>query len=400
MRLFQLKTRFVFCLAVLVLQGCVSQNDKHNLAPAYRPHSENSSAFLEALKRARLSVYPSIVRTIEGTSYSTKSQQQIIERLREAQLTTLVEEKNQLDPGKLTGKSQWEIFINDKQGIVEDMQRQGVKGDYSLVMEILFPPGNQEVFGIHCYVLDSQGENAFSFLLNSHHQLFSDAKLRADDASLASRELLIEKATRVGVSAFIQQVSAPLDPQSWRQDGYTITTQNISAFDKNVEKLFVVVQLHKDLVPVYMHSLKHSMESAFETNGVKATIKFTAQGSDGIKTFANEIESESPEAILQVTIDPLYRERKDGYQAIVGTVFNVSLINTASAKEAWHANGKVDYIKMFGPTYTAHDGIRKEFAWTTTAAIVRSFMMDVNARKSAPIYTVTEDRQFHGQNTD
>jgi hypothetical protein len=55
---------------------------------------------------------------------------------------------------------------------------------------------------------------------------------------------------------------------------------------------------------------------------------------------------------------------------------------------------------MFDRGYTAHEGIRKEFAWHTSAAIVRTFMLDIVGRSSAPIYTVTEHRQANGQRTD
>ena len=149
-----------------------------------------------------------------------------------------------------------------------------------------------------------------------------------------------------------------------------------------------------------MRSFKHSLKSAFQSNGINAIVKVSPKESDALAKFAIEQEAFSPDATLLVIIDPLYRKREDGYQAVVGVVFEASLINSTTAKEAWQANGKVDYIKMFGRDYTAHEGIRKEFAWHTTAAIVRAFMLDVNTQKSAPIYTVTEDRQFHGQRTD
>ena len=103
---------------------------------------------------------------------------------------------------------------------------------------------------------------------------------------------------------------------------------------------------------------------------------------------------------MQIFMDPLYRSRKDGYQAIVGTDFEANVLNMKTKKTAWTANGKVDYIEQFGQNYTAHEGIRKEFAWHTTAAIVRTFMADVNGKQSAPIYTVTEERQLYRQSTD
>ena len=55
---------------------------------------------------------------------------------------------------------------------------------------------------------------------------------------------------------------------------------------------------------------------------------------------------------------------------------------------------------MFRSYYRAVEGIRKEFAWATTSAIARAFIDEVNSQKPALIYTVTEDRQRHGQRVD
>lgn len=149
-----------------------------------------------------------------------------------------------------------------------------------------------------------------------------------------------------------------------------------------------------------MHSLKHSLESAFESNAVKTIVKLMPGDSDDFAKFADALETFSPDALMNIDLDPLYRKRQDGYQAVVGTDFKVSVINRAREEMAWRATGKLDYIKMFGPRYTAHEGIRKEFAWHTTAAIVRTFMLDINGQESAPIYTVTEERKLYRQRTD
>ena len=395
---FQFLIRLIACLAIL--NGCTSHIDNHQIAPAYRPHSENALAFIQALNTVKLSVYPSIIRTSDGTSFSIQSQRQIVKRLNEEHVTTVVVKDNRIEPGLLKGKSQWEMFVNDKQNIVEHLKQLKPDTRYSLVMEFLLPPGNESIFGIHCYIFDQEGKNAFSFLLNSHHQLFVDAKMIAVDSSAASRTILIDKATQVGITAFIQQVRTPLVQNDLKQDGYTISTKKVSAFEGDIKKIFVVTQFHERMVSIFMHSFKHSLRSAFESNDINAIVKVSPKEADALVRFAKEMKAFSPDATMLIIIDPLYRKREDGYQAVVGTIFEASLQNSTTGKEAWHANGKVDYIKMFGREYTAHDGIRKEFAWHTTAAIVRSFMTDVNGQKTAPIYTVTEDRQFHGQRTD
>ena len=184
------------------------------------------------------------------------------------------------------------------------------------------------------------------------------------------------------------------------QEGYSITTEKDSSFDKKVERIFVIAKVEERLKPVFAHSFEHSMISAFQSNGVDAIFTLASPESDSLKDYGKEAETFAPDATMRININPLYRTRDDGYQAIVGTDFEASLIDTATEKRVWHATGKVDYIKMFGPDYIAGEGIRKEFAWTTTAAIVRAFIAEVNGQKPAPIYTVTEERQFHGQRVD
>jgi len=185
-----------------------------------------------------------------------------------------------------------------------------------------------------------------------------------------------------------------------RPEGYSITTEKDSSFDKKVERIFVIAKVEERLKPVFAHSFEHSMISAFQSNGVDAIVTVTSPESDSLKDYGKDAEAFAPDATMRININPLYRTRDDGYQAIVGTDFEVSLIDTATEKRVWHATGKVDYIRMFGPHYRAHEGIRKEFAWHTTAAIVRAFIAEVNGQKPAPIYTVTEARQRHGQRVD
>ncbi len=388
------------CMAALLLHGCAGETQRQIIAPAYRPDSQYAPAFLKAAETTTIAVYPSIVRSPGKTSFSAASQQQIVSLLNKAKLTSAVAADGNIDPAELKGQSQWDMFRNDMWAIAGKLKDRWTDAQYNLVMEVLFPPGGRAVFGIHCYIFDQQGNNTFSFLLNSHHKLFVDAGLVASDATEASQAMLIDKATKVGVAALIQQIKQPGQGSSDEHKGYSITTQDVGALDKKVERLFIITKLHERLIPVFMHSLHHSLVSAFEANGVDAIVKFTSKESDAAAEFASDIGSFAPDVIMQIELDPLYRTRKDGYQAIVGTVFEVNLTDVAGGEPVWRADGKVDYIRMFGSGYTAHEGIRKEFAWHTTAAIVTAFMADVIGQPSLPIYTVTEDRQLYGQRTD
>lgn len=106
---------------------------------------------------------------------------------------------------------------------------------------------------------------------------------------------------------------------------------------------------------------------------------------------------------MQIRLAPLYRTHRQGFEAIVGTVFDASLERADSGRELWRLTGRVDYVadRFFNRAgFKSGQGMRKEFAWHTTAAIVRTFMIDVVGRESEPIYTATEQRARKGQRTD
>jgi len=172
---------------------------------------------------------------------------------------------------------------------------------------------------------------------------------------------------------------------------YSIRTSKDRSFNKKAERILVTYDVHERLIDVFAHSFEHSLLSTFKSNGTEAVI---------VTNESPKAEGFEADAAMHIDIQPLYRERKDGYQAIVGTNFEVSLIETATGKELWRETGKVDYIRMFRERYTAHEGIRKEFAWHTTEAVACAFEAEVNGHQPASVYTVTEDRQEHGQRVD
>ena len=190
--------------------------------PGFRPYSEYTSAFLNAVDTATIAVYPTIVRKAEGTSHSVESQKQIVALIRQKEMASPVAGSSQVDLGRLEPSSQWDLFLNDMQRIGETLKGQGSDADYHLFMELVWPVSGGPIFGIHCYVFDRQGQNAFSFLVNSHHELFADARLISEGTSQAARDRsvkklargtsqaardrLVKKATDVGVNAFEAQV--------------------------------------------------------------------------------------------------------------------------------------------------------------------------------------------------
>lgn len=179
-----------------------------------------------------------------------------------------------------------------------------------------------------------------------------------------------------------------------------ITTEKDSSYDKKVERVEVMVKVEEPLIPTFAHSFAHSLASALESNGVEAVISLNSSEADSLSENDNEAGAFMPLATLHIKIKPIYRARDDGYEAIVGTDYEASLIEIETEKRVWNAIGKVDYVAMYSSNYKAGEGVRKEFAWSTTAAIVNAFIEEVNDQQPARIYTVTEERQRHGQRVD
>ena len=93
--------------------------------------------------------------------------------------------------------------------MADQIKQSNMETDYNLAVEIIIVPrpnGRLAVFGIHVYILDQAGHNAFSFLLNSHHQLFVGAELNVEDTSKEAIEKLIADSTRVALQALEQQI--------------------------------------------------------------------------------------------------------------------------------------------------------------------------------------------------
>ena len=196
----------VFCLAFISLPVLADQGSRTSTDPGFRPPSEYAPAFIEALPTATIDVYPTVVRRLERTALSFSSQDRILTLLKDELLVMAVAKSTRFDLGKLERMAQWDLFQIDMKAIADKLKSRRSDADYSIVLEIVMGPSDQRVFGIHCYVLDQQGQNVFSFLLNSHHQIFVDAQLSADNSSEAAREQLTQRATQAGIVALEAQI--------------------------------------------------------------------------------------------------------------------------------------------------------------------------------------------------
>lgn len=198
--------------------------------------------------------------------------------------------------------------------------------------------------------------------------------------------------TKIAITIIL--VLLPLIPfilpmlQQQQPGGYSITTEKDPSFDQQVERVLIVATVEEQLVDVFAHSFEHSLVSALQENGVEAVFKFTGK----------ENATPAADATMRIDIKPLYRN-----EAFVGTEFEVIVLHTETDKQVWHATGEVDYLKTKRtkePGYTPGEGVRKEFAWHTTAAIAWNFIGEVNGQKPKPMHTATGGREYHGQRID
>ena len=207
------------CFAVLVsafalaVPAMADETDVKVPDPGFRPESQYAAAFIDTVDTATIAVYPTLIRRSERTAHAFASQQQVVAFINEQGIATAESARKRVDLGAPRGNSQWELFQSDLNRIADALQSRLPDAQYHLLLEFVLPESDQRIFGVHCYVLDQQGQNAFSFLLNSHHELFVDAKLVAKNSSEEARAKLMDKATRVALAALqaqIEQARIPL----------------------------------------------------------------------------------------------------------------------------------------------------------------------------------------------
>lgn len=193
----------VFLLLSPFVQG--HEVDEKLPFPGFRPPSDYMADFIAALDSADVVVLPTLLRRPERTSHSFASRDQLVAALNEHDLLAAKKGQKRIDRKRLARRSQWEIFQWTLVDVAELAKRGSIDADYLMVMEIILPTGD-DVFGIEVYIVDRDGNNAFSFLLNSHHQSFVDAKLVATDSSEAARDAMISSATGLAASALAAQI--------------------------------------------------------------------------------------------------------------------------------------------------------------------------------------------------
>ena len=184
------------------------------LADGYRPESALGEVFAEGLGAAEIIVYPTVMRDPYVVGYSTASQQLIVDYFEKHELAGAAGTNDRIEFALPEHRPQFELFMDSLGKFGEQIADRAIQADYALMLEIIFPPtmgGEVKVFGIHVFVVTPTGENAFSFLLNSHHSSFKRAALSSSDTSASGREKLVMKATSVAMAAFKKQVTQVRD---------------------------------------------------------------------------------------------------------------------------------------------------------------------------------------------
>ena len=204
-----IKCSIVIVLFSLTLGLQAHETEEKLSVPGFRPRCDQAAAFLESVGTCRMLVLPTIVHTLDGLSYSMISQDTIVAHLKDKALADPNSYPLELELSQTQGPAQWGFFQSGMKAMGEQIKPLTLDTDYVLAVELLIPPARDNhpsIFGIHIYILSPTGDNAFSFLLNSHHQLFVDAKLKAANTSQEAMAKLVADSTQVALTALDQQI--------------------------------------------------------------------------------------------------------------------------------------------------------------------------------------------------
>ena len=200
----------VLILAVTIIFVLTNTLFSQNVeAPGFRPECDLAQTFINSYEKSKFVIYPTIIRTIDTTTWSELLSKEFAENLKKDKKLSVGLSKTILDPGELKGNGQFAIFENDMEILGKNIYQKEEKTDYNMILEIVFAPKRDEnlnVFGIHVFILNNEGKNAFSYLLNSHHELFVNANLYAKNPDKKGEEQLQLKCMKVALEAFKQQV--------------------------------------------------------------------------------------------------------------------------------------------------------------------------------------------------
>ena len=202
-------------LAVMALVGSATSmqadDTKQPLdTPGYRLPTPLSAGFLSNVESNIIAVLPAIMRSRDGMDYSVPASKQGVKLMQKHGIGTPIAAMKTFDTSAVKAKTQGDAFKGGIKALGEQIAEiQGDKPDYFLIPEFLISPtrsGAIAVGGMHCYIIDGSGANAFSFLLNSHHAMFVEARLRSEDTSTRGKQDLVRRGTSVMFEALNRQI--------------------------------------------------------------------------------------------------------------------------------------------------------------------------------------------------
>lgn len=168
--------------------------------------SDKYKQFYNSLKEKGITIFPGVVRDDDGTTYDLASRDTIASLFQNRGVSSVQIADQGVDLGGVEGlNAQWALFERSMSLFSDYLKANAIDSGYALMPEYVVG-GTINV--IQCYILDSDGEDAFSFLLNSHQKLFTDAQQKIDEEGLESRDELVGKGSDVIIIALQHQLEA------------------------------------------------------------------------------------------------------------------------------------------------------------------------------------------------
>lgn len=166
--------------------------------------SDKYRQFYHSLKEKGITIFPGVAKDDDGNTHHLASRDTIASFFQDRGVLNVHLIDQEVGLGGLKGiNSQWALFERSMSLFSDHLKANPIDSGYALMAEYVV---NRTIHVIQCYILDSDGEDAFSFLLNSHHKLFNDARLETE--AVESRNELIGKGTGVIIKALQFQLDA------------------------------------------------------------------------------------------------------------------------------------------------------------------------------------------------
>jgi len=154
--------------ALITITGCGSMVDP--VDPAAR------QALMQSLGNTSFTVFSAFVRDADERYYDAESADLIGAFLAGDGLANVTVSESHVPITGPWHSNQFQMLQESAAAFAAHLEENPPETDYALLAEYIFLGGEGGVGGIHCYILDTNGNVAHVVLLNSHHNEFSDAE--------------------------------------------------------------------------------------------------------------------------------------------------------------------------------------------------------------------------------